>query len=121
MGRRAHADPSSAGFGFKKQPSSGGGSKDKNEGLTPHQLKLARKAVAEETLSILRKGVYVPDEKTGTEFEINSKVSSSVDAAVCYLPEDDIPLPELSSESLMMVEGKYYRGMRFVLDCMVIF
>ena len=77
-------------------------------GGTPHQMKLLRKAAADETLLILRRGTYVCNSGSGseswTEIDISEQVKEAVDGAVCHNPDYVFPPPSLPDQSVMVVE-----------------
>jgi len=50
-----------------------------------HLRKSTRKAIADETLSLLRRGLYLLSD--GTEIDIQEKFRSAVDGAICYPPD----------------------------------
>ena len=76
-------------------------------GGTPHQMKLIRKAAADETLLILRRGTYQCESSDANgmiEVDITNQIKEAVDGAICYEPEYSFPPPTLSEHSVMVVE-----------------
>jgi len=80
--------------------------KTKDDLETLSLMKVIRKALAEQTMTILRTGRYTSDEDGSIDYDISAAINEAVKRTVCYPPDEIIltEFPVVSDSHVMVVE-----------------